>query len=84
MTLILLRNFARSLKFEVFEIISLKIGPVSSTMEHEHQALVPTVPKSFYLTIFKLDPSLSDHLEFVPTVPQSFYLTIFKLDPSLK
>ena len=44
MILILLRNFVRSLKFEVFEIISLKTGPVSSTMEREHLALVPTVP----------------------------------------
>ena len=44
MILILLRNFVRSLKFEVFEIISLEIWPASSTMEHEHLALVPTVP----------------------------------------
>ena len=64
MILILLRNFVRSLKFEVFEIISLEIWPVSSTMEHEHEherellELVPTVPQSFYLTIFKLDSFL--------------------------
>ena len=41
MVLILLGNFARSasLKFEVFEIISLKIGLVSSTMEHDMHEL---------------------------------------------
>ena len=38
---ILLGNFARSasLKFEVFEIISLKIGLVSSVMEHNTREL---------------------------------------------
>ena len=37
MVLILLGNFARSasLKFEVFEIISRKIGLVFSAMEHD-------------------------------------------------
>ena len=33
------RKFARSLKFEVFEIISLKIGLVSSAMEHDTPGL---------------------------------------------
>ena len=49
-----------------------------------NKELVLTVPQSFYLTILKLDPPLSEHLELVPTVPQSFYLTILKLDPSIK
>ena len=37
MVLILLGNFARSasLKFQVLEIVSLKIGLVSSAMEHD-------------------------------------------------
>ena len=33
------RKFASSLKFEVFEIISLKIGLVSSAMEHDTRKL---------------------------------------------
>ena len=33
------RKFACSLKFEVFEIISLKIGLVSSAMEHDRHEL---------------------------------------------
>ena len=41
MVLILLGNFARSVsvKFEVFEIISLKIGLVSFAMEHDTREL---------------------------------------------
>ena len=41
MVLILLGNFAHSasLKFEVFEIISLNIGLVSSAMEHDTREL---------------------------------------------
>ena len=41
MVLILLGNFARSasVKFEVFEIISLKIGLVSFAMEHDTDEL---------------------------------------------
>ena len=41
----------------------------------EHLELVPTVPQSFYLTIFNLDPSLkwTPTVELLPIVPQSFH-----------
>ena len=48
------RKFGFSLRFEVFEIISLKIGLVSSTMEHDRRKMTPgfkpfTVLRTFLL-----------------------------------